>query len=462
MHPDVWLANSRIKQIRVKKFPQQSKSSFIDLATKLFSTVNLSKAQLSQLIGLLSSSNKWPSGKQSPKSTKAVDAILRSPREDSTPEAIIAGISMLCEILPGVSVLDLCCGNGTFAQGLPAKIYYEGYDSDESAVLEGQAVFDSEGHQFYKVDLTSWVDKEPTVKYNFVFAHPPDNFVYSCFEPCLETQSPGPLNFHQALAELAVKSTTKGGILCFVSELKLSEEFYFWLSSSNSVLLDVQVNGLFLLLVRVGVKHKQLSRTLSFVSDDAEECFLSWCSEQPRIKVSVSSEDPRPIVLKTWDIEITDNTSESYKKCVTYLYKKKDCIGIRWASPESALDWASHQAFFANTEESWNKTMDRFNKRLLIEEYLQLRQNSNLNQMLNINFSYTVEEEQSLKAYLDRKQSYYKRTELSYPEKSVIENKYYTLGSGSVLQRRDETWNVIFSEPDFSNSRPPKLHIEQV
>jgi hypothetical protein len=54
------------------------------------------------------------------------------------------------------------------------------------------------------------------------------------------------------------------------------------------------------------------------------------------------------------------------------------------------------------------------------------------------------------------------RAQLSYPEKTTLDNRYYTLGVGSVLMQGEDRYEVRFSEPDFSNSKPPKVHIEKV
>ena len=61
------------------------------------------------------------------------------------------------ELEPGDTLLDLACGDGAFADFLPAGVRYLGVDSSESMVVAARA----RGHDAVVADLNDYVPREP-------------------------------------------------------------------------------------------------------------------------------------------------------------------------------------------------------------------------------------------------------------------------------------------------------------
>jgi hypothetical protein len=469
MLPDLWLANDRIRKLRMNKFPSQPKSAFIRLAESMFGGFDLSRTQLSAMVKALSEATEWPRAAREPEEDD-IDPATIPVRPDATPDNLLAAIGMLVNIQSGTSVLDLYCGAGTFTQLMALnRCYYEGHEVDPDAVAQAKRVLGTNG-QVYQTDLTSWVDREPDSQYGLVFAHPPVGLTTTCQYPCLEMQGGGQIDMELATYEIAVKSCIKGGFVVILTEsgsFGLDEYVKDWLAEHGTLIADLVLGVYNLVVFRNGVKTPYDALTGVVVSEDG---LIELCSERTPIRTPICSDDPRPMVLKTWDIEVVPN-GEAFgtvygKRHVNQpdaeLYKSKGRVGIRWARSTVAMEWAQHQSLTAPQEESWVKTQDRFSRRLLVDTYIDVRLATDPNDILNLPRTYTVGEESALKKFMDRTTSKAGRLATSYPEKSTLENRYYTLGPGSMLLRGDERWAVSFSEPDFSNSKPPKVHIQKV
>lgn len=482
MTPDVWLTIKRISDIRKKKWPGKSKRDFINLAVELFKRDDLSRAEVSRLGLVLEKNEDWPGKIQQAATATAVDPASLEVFDDSTPDWLLEAITMLLETQTGSSVLDLFCGNARFAAYLPPGALYEGHDYNSDKLSEASAAFPQ--HVFEQTQLHDWLTLDPQSKYNMVFLHGPNVKVEAAY-PCIATQKPGDLIFDQAIVEVGTRCLTHGGFLVSVNDKPdftynhFEEALCDYLDEEGVVLLDTQITEgdrtWHVCLFRKGVKRGEKHTNLTFADPQA---FTDWCLSDaaPKLKVPVSTEDPRPMSLKTWDITVGPiATLGKMNECgtivtTTELYRSKGAkLGIRWANASHALSWAIHQALYGHTTaRPWHNEVKVFAERLPFFDYMQVRgRGVTPNQLLNLPPELRVVEEPALKAHLDRKARAIARHTTPYPERTTMENRYLTLGPGSRLVQQDEhgqvtkRYTVKFAETDFVNHEYPRLHLEE-
>jgi hypothetical protein len=313
------------------------------------------------------------------------------------------------------------------------------------------------------------VSQDPNKQYSLVLTGSKTKEQTSCEIPCLETQE-ALIDLNIAALEWGARCCTMGGLLVSL----LPEEYFVslpqhktwsWLCDKGTVLVFSKIENLVILVYRHKLKQKDYMLQKETFETNLD--WSEWASGHAIFKTGVCTEDPGPLELKNWNIRIVENlVKNNYIKAhepkLTYFYKSKNKVSIRWENPTTALEWAQQQALHNTADPSWDKTVERFNQRLGIDTFINLIENTPLNKLLDIPQEYSVILDSSLKTYLKRKKLQMNMTLTAYPEKSTIENRYFTLGPGSRLARNDgTTWKINFSEPDFGNYKPPRLHIEQ-
>ncbi len=462
MLPDAWLLNRRVLKLR-QKFPTQPRSTFVQLAQDLLGTTDLNRAQLQMLIQTLTDAQTWPSVSFAHTTTQPqLDPNNIPPNPNATPQEILLGIAMLLRIHPGAGILDLFCGNGTLADVLPPRVFYEGHDNDPDLVLQGRCLY--QDGIFHVSHIESWLESEPNSHYGLVFMHPPVGLQVTSPNPCLEVSHGPAHDLGLAAIEWAAKCCAKGGILVVVLDPGQAIPFdvYEWLRGKGTILVHVEADGYQILVYRHGL-HARNYQTEQGVFSTLYG-FMTFCKRENPFQVPVHSEDPRPLLLKDWGIEVIPVAEHGpipfSTERATRLYKAKGRVGIEWGGARSLLEWAIHQAHSAPVEEAWPKTVRRFEERLLLGNYLEHRRGRSLQEILNLPDGYRAHEDQALRSFLSRMDGKQKRLTTPYPEKSTIENQYYTLGPGCVLQKGSDYFKVVLSEPDFAGVNPPRVHAE--
>lgn len=471
MHPDQWLVNQRVRAMRAK-FPAQSRAAFLDLVQGLFGTHDLSKQQLTVLVKTLSETDEWPDlgGAEATPGNAVPAGPVVNP--NPTPDWVLEAVGMLVAVQPGSSVLDLFCGDGTLGQVLPARTLYEGHDNRYDLIMQARRQYPQ--GEFSTSDITEWMSLEPNTPYGLVFAHPDPDTVRYHENPCLETEQPGThIHTQDAIIEWGARCCTKGGVLVVFQDLGDAEPHaqLAWLKRHGTLYVNATVGESRLIIYRHGVKLKDHPVEIGHhaTPEDLLAAVAAW---ENQILVPICADDPRPLELKSWDITVEPNPEGAYYRGgdTSEIFKQKTSVGVRWCAPVPAFEWAMHQAFTAPVEESWPKTVNRFNQRLKIDSYLEHRRTTRLHDIINLPYGYRAQEDPALTRYLTKLDRRYGRTLLPYPNKSVLENKYYTLGPGSFLRRpavnpipghTHERWRVVFSEPDFSGNKPPRVHLER-
>lgn len=457
MLPDVWLGHARIKKLRKSKFANQSTAAFINLANSLFQTYDLNRGQLAALIELLEAKTEWPKNKLTETYAPAANS---NNRQHLLPDWVIDTLGLLLAVPSDISVLDLNCGAGSFVDFLPEQVFYEGHSLDINLLNKAKQRFPE--YLFKCSDVSQMMNQEPDTSYSLVLFNTvqwePATQAATCLELSYKKEN---LESLDIATELASKCAVKGGIAVVYSITKPSQELLDWLSSKGTILALIELCGEYLLLFRKGIKIKQAD--FAYYKFNSVDDLLTWASNSAILgRVPISSEDPRPLVLKNWEVNLETNTeSNCLQAADVELYLSKSKVKMRFKNHWPALEWAQHQALTASTEESWNKTVKRFETRLALDTYLSLR-DQDLNKLTNLPKNYTVLEEPALTKYLDKVKQRTERMSLSYPEKTTLDNRYYTLGIGSVLASNNKKYEVKFSEPDFSNSKPPKVHLERI
>jgi hypothetical protein len=493
MLPDLWLANSRVRSLWKDKFPEQPKIALVNLAEALFGTADLTRNQVSILINTLAEATVWPTGVADdgidvtmPDEMYGEEYVAAANHPSANVETwVLEVLSMLLAIPNDVSVLDLYCGDGTLLDVLPETSFYEGHDPNPVHVARARRAHPEA--MIRHTDLTQLVNQEVDTTYGLVFCHTTvqrSETAPTCLElrPHLEAAAarqrslledvptqrehsePG-YRMGWAMAEAAVKACVPGGIVAIAS-LSQRDFVLDYLRSKGTVLAQIGSQEAMLTLTifrKMRVKNHVEEDIFLPTLDEVRE----WAATRGVLaRVPVCPDDPRPMVIRPWDIQLTPNPAgKKFGNCAlgrdAELYLAKGRVGVRWADRLVAFEWAQHQALTAPPEESWDKTVARFNERLTPESYLRLRQ-GNLNVMLNLPPAYTVREDPALGTHMGKLGRRLERAQLSYPEKTTLDNRYYTLGVGSVLMQGEDRYEVRFSEPDFSNSKPPKVHIEKV
>lgn len=463
MKPSVWLHIERLTKARKKHWPERSKQELVQLADQLYNRQDITRAEVSKLCSILETSPTWPGTWVIPDAPLPVGHSVLRAYLDNTPAWLLEGFNSILEVQSGSSVLDLGCGNGQLATYVPPTAFYEGYDKQQEKITEAQQVFPQ--HIFEKCDLTSWVSQEPQAVYNLCFLHLEAKQVI-VQSPCLETQSGPVINLEKALVELAVKSVGHGCFVAIVGDCSLSPSLMTWLSSKGLVTCELVTPELTLTIFRKGIKKGSMLRS-QFV-DSAT--FLSWClsPDSPRYKVPICPEDPRPMALKSWDITLEVPSSlgkldSSLNQSQLILAKNK--LDVRWKQLEEPLSWASSHCI-SQSEASWTKQMFLFNRECLeVNAYLIRRTSYSSPDIFSSIVSVT--ESLSLFKYLNKLALKLERVSKPYPERSNLENRYLTLGSGDKLLQESllvpgtwREWSVKFSETDHVNSSYPRLHLE--
>lgn len=476
MLPDVWLENPNIKKLKKSKFASQSNAAFINLADSLFKTYDLSKGQVASIVELLEASSEWPKEKPgdfylAAQLNKPIAWVNLADEVEPTPDWVLEVINLLLAIPSDVSVIDLNCGVGAFADCLPRHAFYEGYDINPVQIMRAQEYFSN--YMFKCSDISAMLSKEPDTSYGLVLF----NAAYwqcdtkqidknACLELIYRTDV---FNATDVAVELSVKCAVRGGVVVLYSYEKPSYDTLEWLRSKGTILAFITVGKACLLLFRNGVKSKkEINLADELFHFETEREAIEWAVEKGVItRVPVCAEDPRPLLLKDWNVAVKPNalgfsaSFESWKEADVELYLAKNKIKIKFKDQWSALEWAQHQALTASPEETWNKTVEKFSVRFELNNYISLR-SGDLNRLVNLPETYTVLEEPALRKYLNKAQRQIAHMSFSYPEKTTLDNRYYTLGIGSVLTDGSKKYEVKFSEPDFSNSKPPKVHLERI
>jgi hypothetical protein len=458
--PDSWLVNPRVRKLR-QKFLSVPRTRFLDLAEHMFGTIDLDRQQLGALVQLLTDSQQWPTIDRvlasSQDDAEDLDiALAEVPRDSWLPEVL----PLLVEMQSGSSVLDLGCHQGHCAQMFTGTSFYEGHDVNSKRVAVAKRV--NKEQQFHVTDLSRWLAYEPKSSYSLVLVHLPD-VPYTCNGPCLETQRGPELQLNTSMLEWGAKCCVRGGIMIGVtSETTNLEPALNWLRTNGTLLLVSRINqSETLIIYRHGIRMRDYPTVTDEFADYLELTDFAM-SRGYLARTPVSVDDPRPMQVADWGIELAPQASFKFSGTdATLLYKTKHAAGIWWQNEESALGWAMHQALKATREESWNKTIQRFNQRLDITEYLKYRTQP-LHELLNLTANFKVAETPELAGCAKRMGSRLNRLRTSYPERSTVENRYYSLGPGDILEREGERWSVQFSEPDFSGKNPPKLHLQRM
>jgi len=427
----------------------------------MFGTVDLDRQQLGALVQLLTDSEHWPSIQRAQMTTSSIEqaelgeALLDAPKDEWLPEIL----PLLLELQPGSSMLDLGCHQGHGAQVLTGVSFYEGHDLNAKRVQVAKRLFPEQ--QFQVTDVARWLAYEPRSSYSLVLVHLPADH-YTVHGPCLETQRGPDITLDTAMLEWGAKCCTRGGILVgLVSRESNLEPISQWLRNNGTPLMVSAVGNTTLVVYRHGIRMRDYP-TIDNAFANYEELTEFLMAKGYLARTPVCADDPRPLEISDWGIELVAQSTEEFSGTAeTLLYKSKHAARIRWQNDRAALGWAMHQAFKATREESWNKTVERFNQRLGINDYLQYRSNS-LHDLLNLSQEFAVAETPELKGHASKLTKRYHRLRTPYPERATVENRYYSLGPGDKLQRNQELWSVQFSEPDFSGKNPPKLHLSKV
>lgn len=466
MLPEEWLTNQRIRKLR-QKFPSQSREAFAKLAQHEFGTTDLNRIQLSNLVQILTDVTEWPLVDH-PLDHPEPDTLgVVPPHADATPEWFLTGLSMLFDIQSGSSVLDLFCGSGSLGLILPAGALYEGHDSDQKRIDEAKRAFPN-GH-FLRSDLRDWVSLEPNNQYGLVFAHVPAGLSVTSVNPCLSMQRGPTIDMRLAAVEMGAKFCAPGGYLVILLDMPIRDpraamDLNEWTGHNGTLLMNLGLpEGKQALIYRHGIRRRDHQTLMErFVE---EQTFLDFCvlTETPT-RIAVAGEDPRPVELKDWEIQMVSNPIGKHyspgKTSEALLYKQNGRVGVRWKTLTQSLEWAMHQAGTAPREEPWTKTVERFEQRFTQDRYLRMRGQDSLNVILNLPEEYQVVEDPALVTFIEKLGRRQQRTGLCYPEKATLENRYYTLGPGNFLLKDPNRYEVIFSEPDFSGAKPPRLHLE--
>jgi len=359
------------------------------------------------------------------------------------PDWLLTGLGCLVEVQRGTSVLEL--GGWGMGDLLPDQVF-----SHQASFSFGAEV---------------------ATKYGLVITNPVDHG-YSVELPCLETQAGPTIRVAQAAVEWSAKACAQGGILLAVlPDTVLMDsspallELEDWLKRYGTLLYKLITPGYYVLIYKHGVKMKD--RVTELVSFQTGDEFAEWALDQPVFKTGVCTEDPGPLQLKHWDITVVDNAEDGrfvadpHDPDVTQLYMAKGEVRVRWAGLAPALEWAQHQALQQPPEPSWDKAVNKFRSRMRLDVFVDLVQNAPLNQILNLPGSYAVALQRPLAKHLQRFKRSRDRLTSAYPEKSTLDNRYFTLGPGARLLGPDgKPWRVLFSEPDFAHRKPPRLHVE--
>jgi len=458
MLPDNWLTNPRVRKLR-QKFLKVPRARFVDLAEHMFGTVDLDRQQLGSLVQLLTDSQHWPSINRIASSeqeiTDQAELTLDVPKDDWLADVL----PLILELQSGCSMLDLGCHQGHMSQVLTGTSFYEGHDLNQKRVCAAKRLFAEQ--QFHATDVSRWLAYEPKSSYSLVLTHLPST-TYTIHGPCLETQRGPEVQLDLAMVEWSAKCCARGGILVALLEATTDiSTATNWLRHNGTPLMVSAVGNHVLIVYRHGIKMRDYPTiTENFATHAELTDFVMQKGYLARVPVSV--DDPRPLEVSDWGIELVSlEETRLASGSSTELYKSKYSVRIKWQGELPALSWAFHQAMKATPEESWNRTVERFSKRLEINEYLVYRDKP-LFELLNLSNEFPVQETKELKGHADKLEKRYKRLRTPYPERSTLDNRYYSLGPGDNLTKNDETWSVQFSEPDFSGKNPPKLHLQKV